>query len=72
MSYLSTQCENSEHLASEKKYEKENQHICLLCDTGYQTKISLLGRVCERMNCEESKSIVYICRSIFAKNRDFI
>ena len=40
-----TQYENSEHLAPEKKYGREKQHICLLCDTGYPTKLSLLGHL---------------------------
>ena len=42
-----TQNENSEHIAPEKKYGKEKQHICLLCDTGYPTKISLLGHLAQ-------------------------
>ena len=40
-----TQYRNSEHLIPEKKYGKEKQHICLLCDTGYPTKLSLLGHL---------------------------
>ena len=42
-----TQYENSEHLVLEKKYGKEKQHICLLCDTGYPTKISLLAHLAQ-------------------------
>ena len=42
-----TQYENSEHIVPEKKYGKEKQHICLICDTGYPTKISLLGHLAQ-------------------------
>merc|ERR1719362_749924 len=38
-----SQYENSEQIVPEKKYGKEKQHICLLCDTGYPTKLCLLG-----------------------------
>ena len=42
-----TQYENSGHIVPEKKYGKEKQHICLICDTGYPTKISLLGHLAQ-------------------------
>ena len=42
-----TQYRNSEHLITEKKYGKEKQHICLLCDTGYPTKLNLLAHLAQ-------------------------
>ena len=42
-----SQYENSEQIVPEKKYGKEKQHICLLCDTGYPTKLCLLGHLAQ-------------------------
>ena len=46
------------HIDTKHPEHGPKKHFCNLCDKGFMFE----GRVCERMSCEESINLVYICR----------